>query len=34
MAPAVSPDTTDRRKMNTRIAIGTTATTLAAKMIP
>jgi len=33
-APAVSPDTTDRRKTNTRIPIGTRATTLAAKMVP
>ena len=33
-APAVRPDTTLRRKINTRIAIGTTATTLAAKSVP
>jgi hypothetical protein len=33
-APAVSPETTLRRKMNTSAAIGTTATTLAANRSP
>jgi hypothetical protein len=33
-APEVSPDTTDRRKISTRIAIGSVTATAAAKIVP
>ena len=33
-APAVSPETTDLRNTSTRMAMGTTATTLAANIVP